>query len=90
MLYRRRVWVGVRYFRKKLGLQAQQVRDWLARDHGFTVLEVPDSTGRIRRYVPLDELEGESLEKSLPKGKEYGTPTTRIRITRPEYRVPTD
>jgi hypothetical protein len=84
MLYNRRIWVGTTYFRKKLGITACQVRDWMLTDHGFTVLEVEDASGRFRRYVPLDQLEGHQDEKSLPASKKHHT-TRRIRIKRPRH-----
>ena len=56
-----RVWVGVGWISRRLGVHPQTVRRWLKEQRGWhklTVLEIPDRSGAIRRYVPVDELEG--------------------------------
>ena len=55
------MWVGTEWLSKRLGYAPKTVWRWLrdaAEEGGFTVLERPDASGRVHRYLALDEIGG--------------------------------
>ena len=64
MIYAGRVCVTTGWIARRVGVHPATVWRWLQNQRGrpkLTVYEVPNAAGLVRRYVPLDELSGDTF-----------------------------